>query len=144
MADLGRIGMPTGAPTTVGPPRLPAAEPTTVPVTLITEHVEEHPVAGTLHFEIDGVAHSLLAEASGDGFFVVFGDETNRRAGSEGTYGGGRFLSVAAPDADGRTAIDFNRAVNPPCSFTPYATCPTPPEANRLPVAVTAGERRVH
>ena len=122
----------------------PAPPDTTVPITLITEHVEEHPVAGTLRFEIDGRPCSLLAEQSGTGLFVVFGDATNRATGSDGTYGGGRFLSLAAPDPAGRVEIDFNRAVNPPCSFTPYATCPTPPAANRLPMAVRAGERRTH
>jgi uncharacterized protein (DUF1684 family) len=48
------------------------------------------------------------------------------------------------PKTDGTTTVDFNRAVNPPCSFTPFATCPTPPESNRLPFAVLAGERRAH
>ncbi len=122
----------------------PAPPDATIPVTLITEHVEDHPIAGTLVFEIDGREHRLVAEKSGEALFVVFGDETNRRTDDAGTYGGGRFLSVPAPDADGRTTIDFNRAVNPPCSFTPFATCPTPPEPNRLPFAVLAGERRPH
>ena len=122
----------------------PAPPDTTVPITLITEHVEEHPVAGTLGFEIGGQRCSLLAEQSGNGLFVVFGDATNRVPGSDGTYGGGRFLSLAAPDSAGRVEIDFNRAVNPPCSFTPYATCPTPPAANRLAMQIRAGERRMH
>ena len=121
---------------------VPADRGATVPITLITEHVEQHPVAGTLHFEIDGRPFTLLAEPAGDDLFVVFGDETNHASGTTGTYGGGRFLSVPRPDAQGVTSIDFNRAVNPPCSFTPYATCPTAPASNRLPVPITAGERR--
>ena len=121
---------------------VPANRGTTVPITLITEHVENHPVAGTLHFEIDGRPFTLLAEPGGDDLFVVFGDQTNRASGTNGTYGGGRFLSVPRPDAQGLTSIDFNRAVNPPCSFTPHATCPTPPAANRLPLSIAAGERR--
>ena len=121
---------------------VPATQGTTVPITLITEHVEPHPVAGTLHFEIGGRPLSLLAQPSGDDLFVVFGDQTNRSTKADGTYGGGRFLSVTRPDAQGLTTIDFNRAVNPPCSFTPHATCPTPPAANRLPIPITAGERR--
>jgi len=32
--------------------------------------------------------------------------------------------------------------VNPPCAFTPFATCPLPPEQNRLAVRVEAGELR--
>jgi uncharacterized protein (DUF1684 family) len=37
--------------------------------------------------------------------------------------------------------LDFNRAINPPCAFTPFATCPLPPKENQLPIAVTAGEK---
>jgi len=122
----------------------PAAADATIPITLITEHVEDHPIAGTLVFKVDGREHRLVAEKSGDSLFVVFGDATNRRTDDTATYGGGRFLTVPMPKADGVTTLDFNRAVNPPCAFTPFATCPTPPESNRLPVAVLAGERRAH
>ncbi|MFN7960335.1 MAG: DUF1684 domain-containing protein [Thermoanaerobaculia bacterium] len=68
---------------------------------------------------------------------IVFGDASN----GHGTYGGGRFLEVDPPAADGTVVVDFNRAYNPPCVFTPYATCPLPPRGNRLPFAVEAGER---
>ena len=57
------------------------------------------------------------------------------------TYGGGRFLYTGAPDADGHVIVDFNRSYNPPCVFSPYATCPLPWPANRLPVRIEAGER---
>jgi uncharacterized protein (DUF1684 family) len=70
---------------------------------------------------------------------VVFGDLTNARE----TYGGGRFLMVEKPDQSGQTWLDFNRATNPPCVFSPYATCPLPPETNQLPFRVTAGEKMV-
>ena len=122
----------------------PAAAGTTIPITLITEHVEEHSIAGTLVFTFKDREHRLVAEQSGDNLFVVFGDETNRRSDKTATYGGGRFLTVPMPKTDGVTTLDFNRAVNPPCSFTPFATCPTPPESNRLSFAVLAGERRTH
>lgn len=115
----------------------PAEAGTSIPITLVTRHVETHPVAGTLRFEIDGRACELLAEQAGDDLFVVFGDATNR----DSTYGGGRFLMVPGPDADGRTQLDFNRSFNPPCAFTDFATCPTPPASNRLGFSVTAGER---
>jgi len=49
---------------------------------------------------------------------------------------------VARPDSASETFIDFNKAYNPPCSFTPYATCPLPPEGNRLSIAIRAGEKR--
>ena len=118
----------------------PAPAGTSIPITLVTRHVEHHPVAGTLRFEVENRTFELLAERAGDDLFVVFGDATNR----DSTYGGGRFLVVPDPDADGRTRIDFNRAINPPCAFTDFATCPTPPASNRLEIAVTAGERTPH
>ncbi|MFM7134765.1 MAG: DUF1684 domain-containing protein [Planctomycetota bacterium] len=108
-----------------------------VAITNVTGFVEEQPVAARLRFELGGAPHEFVATAGAGGrLFVVFGDATN----GVSTYGGGRFLDIDAP-FDGRTQIDFNRATNPPCSFTPYATCPLPPGQNRLPVAVEAGER---
>ena len=56
------------------------------------------------------------------------------------TYGAGRFLRTGKP-VNGRVLIDFNRAYNPPCAFTPHATCPLAPRENQLPLAITAGER---
>ena len=69
-------------------------------------------------------------------YWIVFGDRTN---GTE-TYAGGRFVYVAPP-VNGRTTLDFNKAYNPPCVFTPHSTCPLPPAPNRLPIRVEAGER---
>jgi uncharacterized protein (DUF1684 family) len=108
-----------------------------VAITNVRGFTESSPVAARLVFVLDGTEHSLVAtEGSNGRLFVVFADTTN---GDE-TYGGGRFLDVAAPTA-GRTTIDFNRATNPPCAFTAFATCPMPPAGNRLPVAIRAGER---
>lgn len=115
----------------------PAAAGATFGVRNVTGFIEETPLSGELRFRLDGRDLALLATAEGPGgLFVVFGDLTNGRS----TYGGGRFLSVPAP-VGGTTVLDFNRATNPPCSFTPFATCPTPVAANRLPVAIEAGER---
>ena len=100
--------------------------------------VEEQPVAALLDFELDGATHRLVAtKGPNDRLFVVFGDSTNGAI----SYEGGRFLDLPAP-VDGMVEIDFNRAINPPCSFTAYATCPVPPEVNRLRVPVLAGELR--
>ncbi len=79
-----------------------------------------------------------LQERPEDELFFVFADRTN---GKE-TYGGGRFLYARAPDERGRVVLDFNRAYNPPCAFTPYSTCPLPPPENRLDLEVRAGEKR--
>lgn len=107
--------------------------------TVIPGLVEKYPVPGEAVFSIGGAEHRLrpvLEEGETDLFFI-FGDETN---GPE-TYGAGRFL-YARPPADGTIVLDFNRAYNPPCAFTPYATCPLPPDENRLPLRITAGEKK--
>ncbi|KAB2912742.1 MAG: DUF1684 domain-containing protein [Dechloromonas sp.] len=89
-------------------------------------------------FAVGGQPVALLPMAVGDDeVFFVFRDRTS---GKE-TYGAGRFLKTA-PARDGRLVLDFNRAYNPPCAFTPFATCPLPPPENWLPFAVPAGERK--
>jgi uncharacterized protein (DUF1684 family) len=123
----------------------PAAAGTSLAITNVSGFVSNEPLAATLHLVVRGQPVRLAATRGYDGqLFVVFGDATNRSS----TYGGGRFLDLQAPAgssdaavARGTVLVDFNRAYNPPCSFTPYATCPTPPAANRLPVAIEAGER---
>lgn len=95
---------------------------------------------GKLRFRIDGRYHTLDALEEGDELFIIFGDETS---GVE-TYSSGRFIYAKKPGADGRTILDFNRAINPPCAFTTFATCPIPPKQNILPMAVRAGEKNYH
>jgi uncharacterized protein (DUF1684 family) len=93
---------------------------------------------GALVLEIDGETYRLEPTGeAGKPLFLVFGDTTNGR----GTYGGGRFLYTGVPTDDGTVVVDFNKAYNPPCVFTPYATCPLPAPQNRLPVALEVGER---
>jgi uncharacterized protein (DUF1684 family) len=95
---------------------------------------------GAVVFTKDGKSCRLDALQSGSPrgeLFLVFGDETNAKE----TYGGGRFLTTPPPDKDGTVVVDFNKAINPPCAFTPYATCPLPPAQNRLGFRVNAGEK---
>ena len=93
---------------------------------------------GALAFKIDGKTYRLEPMSEGDGeMFIVFGDATSGHA----TYSGGRFVYISSPDENGDTFIDFNRAYNPPCVFTPYATCPLPHAENILPIKVEAGEK---
>jgi uncharacterized protein (DUF1684 family) len=108
-----------------------------VPDVLGTTDAEPSP--GNIVFEVDGLTHRLEAlEGGPDGeLWLVFGDATN---GVE-TYGGGRYLYTPSPEADGTVVVDFNMAYNPPCVFTPYATCTLPWPANRLPIRIEAGER---
>ena len=89
-------------------------------------------------FKVGGVELELLPMSVGEqAVFFVFRDRTSGRE----TYGAGRFLEVPLPVA-GRLRLDFNFAFNPPCAFTPFATCPLPPPENWLPLAVPVGEMK--
>lgn len=103
----------------------------------VTGIVTRETSPGRVAFERDGRTWRLRALDGGDGrLWLIFGDETN---GTE-TYGGGRFLYTDPVGADGSVVADFNLAYNPPCVFSPYATCPLPPAENRLPLRIEAGE----
>ncbi len=110
--------------------------PRAVEVEDVTGAVATRLVPGRALFTVGGRELSLQPTADGDRLAFVFRDGT---AGVE-TYGSGRFLSADGP-RDGALVLDFNRAFNPPCAFTPFATCPLPRPENVLPVRVTAGER---
>lgn len=112
-------------------------KPITIPTILGYEVTEQCP--GAIVFEKNDKEYRLepMPTASGEQFFIVFGDETS---GME-TYGGGRFLYCPVPDENGKLVIDFNKAYNPPCAFTPYATCPLPHRENMLSLRVEAGEK---
>lgn len=88
---------------------------------------------GPYEFRLDAIE-----EEGSDELFLIFADSTNGRE----TYGAGRFLYVPKPDSSGRLTVDFNKAQNPPCAFTTFATCPLPPEQNHLALRVTAGEKK--
>jgi len=101
--------------------------------------IDKVDVPGKAVFKRDGHTFELLPyqeEPGGELFFVL----ADRTSGKE-TYGAARFLYAALPK-DGKVILDFNRAYNPPCAFTEYATCPLAPPENRLDVAVTAGEKK--
>jgi hypothetical protein len=92
---------------------------------------------GYASFTVDGQDVRLEALFEGDNreeLFFIFKDLTS---GSE-TYPAGRFLYAALPRG-GTVALDFNRAHNPPCAFTPFATCPLPPPQNHVKVRIAAG-----
>jgi uncharacterized protein (DUF1684 family) len=99
---------------------------------------EEMTSPGAIVFEREGRSWRLdaILEAPGDReLFVMFSDATS----GQQTYGAGRFLYVGLPHAD-RIDVDFNEAFNPPCAFTDFATCPLPPQQNRLALSIDAGE----
>jgi uncharacterized protein len=97
---------------------------------------------GYAEFQIAGKTYKLEPLVEGNSLFFDFRDLTSRTT----TDGAGRFLNTAFPSnglaKPGTVVLDFNYAHNPPCGYTPYATCPLPTEANRLPVAIPAGEKR--
>jgi uncharacterized protein len=113
--------------------------PKKIPITDITGMTSDSISPGSLTFEIDGKEYKLdpvLEEGSTD-YFIIFRDETAK----DTTYQAGRYL-YAAPPKDGKVIIDFNKAYNPPCAFSDYATCPLPPPQNKLPLRIEAGEKR--
>jgi uncharacterized protein len=93
---------------------------------------------GAVVFERDGKTHRIDAvDEGGDKLFLIIADQTS----GEETYGGGRFMYVNKPDSTGTILLDFNKAYNPPCVFTKYATCPLPPLQNYLKLKIEAGEK---
>lgn len=117
----------------------PAEAGRTIGVPNVLGEIDEEPWSGTVVFELNGAHHRLEALHGGDSgeLWLIFGDATN----GDTTYAGGRFLYTDPPAADATVVVDFNRAYNPPCVFSPYATCPLPPEQNRLSIRIEAGER---
>ncbi|MBD8880457.1 MULTISPECIES: DUF1684 domain-containing protein [Rhodanobacter] len=106
--------------------------------------IDKVKVPGKAVFRRDGHTFELLPyqeEPGGELFFVI----ADKTSGKE-TYGAARFLYAALPAGGvatpGKVVLDFNKAYNPPCAFTPFATCPLAPPENRLDVAVTAGEKK--
>ncbi len=94
---------------------------------------------GSIKFEYDGSTYKIdaLGNEEDEELFLIFADATSGRE----TYGGGRYLYVIKADATGMIILDFNKAYNPPCVYTPHATCPLPPRQNILDLAITAGHK---
>ncbi len=118
---------------------VPYDPPKPVEIADVTGGVDTMMAPGYAEFAVDGRTVRLEPVVSSmdyEDLFFIFRDATS---GTE-TYPPGRFLYTGLP-VDGRLTIDFNRAYNPPCAFTDYATCPLPPPENTLPVAIRAGEK---
>lgn len=116
---------------------VPYNPPKSLSIPNILGDTEEEASPGYVEFTLDGHPCRLDPLDEGDGLFFIFKDLTS---GKE-TYPPGRFLYAPKPK-NGEVMLDFNKAVNPPCAFTPFATCPLPPQQNYLPVRVEAGELR--
>lgn len=117
---------------------VPADPAQTLAVPDVLGDVTNDHFPGWVEFAVRGEPQRLAAlEGGEDGsLWLIFGDATN---GST-TYEAGRFLYTEPPSADHTVVVDFNLAYNPPCVFSPYATCPLPPDGNRLTVPIPAGE----
>ncbi len=116
------------------------SEPRKIPILNILGQTEDSECPGYAVFHLHGKElrlYPIIEEPGDKQLFYIFRDQTT---GKE-TYGAGRFLYSDLPK-DGEVVLDFNKAYNPPCAFTPYATCPLPPKENHLAVRVEAGEKK--
>jgi uncharacterized protein (DUF1684 family) len=108
-----------------------------IAITNILGMTEDETTPGYAEFELGGKTWRLEPTIEDDTLFFTFRDPT---AGKE-TYPSGRFLNTEMPK-NGEVIIDFNKAHNPPCAFTSFATCPLPPRQNTIGVAIPAGEKK--
>ena len=118
---------------------LPYAVPQIRNIPTVLGTTEPMAVPGLLRFKLGGQEVTLepvVEDPEHPELFLIFKDTTS----AHGTYPAGRFLYADMPK-DGKVILDFNRAVNPPCAFTLFATCPLPPKQNQLIIAITAGEK---
>jgi Uncharacterized conserved protein len=114
--------------------------PKKIPITNVLGMTSNETSPGALVFTLQGQEFRVdpILEQGEKDYFLIIKDATS---GKE-TYGAARYLYAHPPDASGKTIVDFNKAYNPPCAFTPYATCPLPPSQNRLPIRIEAGEKK--
>jgi uncharacterized protein (DUF1684 family) len=114
---------------------IPESKKIPVPNVLGKTEVEESP--GVVEFEHEGKVFRLRPIYEGKTLFFIFKDQTSAKE----TYQGGRMVNTSLPQL-GKVVLDFNKAYNPPCIFSPYATCPLPLKENSLPFRIEAGELR--
>ena len=111
-------------------------KPKMIPITNVLGDTEPEASPGYVEFTLQGQQLRLEPVTEDGQLFFIFRDLT---AGQE-SYPAGRFLYSPWPK-DGKVELDFNKAENPPCAFTAYATCPLPPKQNHLAVRIEAGEK---
>ncbi|MGD0302028.1 MAG: DUF1684 domain-containing protein [Bryobacteraceae bacterium] len=113
-------------------------QPKLITIPNVLGETNQMPSPGYIQFTLNGQSLRLDPVVEENHLFLIFHDETS---GKE-TYPPGRFLDAELAK-DGKVLLDFNKAYNPPCAFTPYATCPLPPKQNRLAVRIEAGEQYI-
>jgi uncharacterized protein (DUF1684 family) len=110
----------------------------TIRIVNVIDEVSNEPCPGFAEFKLNGETYKLDAIAEGEGLFFVFRDATAGKT----TYGSARFLTIEKKPNDNATfTLDFNKAYNPPCSFSDFTTCPVAPKQNVLKAPVEAGEK---
>jgi uncharacterized protein len=114
-------------------------KPKAIEIVNIIGDVAKMESPGYVVFALNGIEHRLEPVAEGKQLFFIFRDLTSGKT----TYPAGRFLYAELPQGD-TVVLDFNKAINPPCAFTSFATCPLPPPQNHLKVAIEAGEQTYH
>jgi uncharacterized protein (DUF1684 family) len=126
---------------------IPYTPPKTLTLATLIGTSYDQPVPGAAEFTLDGKTYKLepvVEDNPAVKLFFILRDTTSTST----TYGACRFLYTALPpnglDRPGGLALDFNHLENPPCAYTPYATCPLPPPGNRLPIPLPVGELRYH
>jgi len=126
---------------------IPYNPPKTITLATMIGTAYNQPVPGVAEFKLDGKTYRLepvTEENPPVKLFFILKDTTSATK----TYGACRFLYTPLPpgglDKAGELVLDFNHLENPPCAYTPFATCPLPPRGNRLPIALPAGELRYH
>lgn len=124
---------------------IPYSPPHTEKIATVVGTTLSLPAPGVAEFTLEGkILHlePVLESPNEKSLFFILRDATSQST----TYQAGRFLHAAFPDhglaQPGTLILDFNQLYNPPCAYTPFATCPLPPDQNRLPVAIEAGEQR--
>lgn len=123
----------------------PFTPPHVLKVPSIIGTTDEMPAPGEAEFTLEGQTVQIvpvLEEPDAKELFFILRDTTSRTT----SYGASRFLYTGFPDhglsQPGHLTLDFNHLQNPPCAYTPYATCPLPPEQNRLAIALPVGEKK--
>ena len=111
--------------------------PKIIHVPNVLGQISKEPSPGAIVFTKENQTYRLDAIEVGSRLWFIFADRTS----GEETYGGGRFLYTDRADSNGIVIVDFNKAYNPPCVLTKFATCPMPPKQNYLSVKITAGEK---
>ena len=122
-------------------------QPKEIDIVNVLGDVEKSKSPGVLSFTLLGRTHRLEPIIDDGKLFIIFKDLTSGKT----TYPAGRFLYAEMPKDDANQGpkdsvviLDFNQAINPPCAFTDFATCPLPPRQNRLNIAIDAGEKTYH